>query len=154
MIYDEDIEALVDEEIATVADRIKVVSMMVIAGTLGPAVGDADARHRRRAADRAVDRQRAGGRDLQRDPEARAAQGRARALSGARRHRGHGRPGRGVRAPGRRTGAWSPAKAADPDTLVASAKAYVGALNKLMIIRQRQVVAQARGPDGPRIRGI
>jgi 2-isopropylmalate synthase len=29
------------------------------------------------------------------------------------------------------------AKGADPDTLVASAKAYLGALNKLMIRRQR-----------------
>jgi 2-isopropylmalate synthase len=29
------------------------------------------------------------------------------------------------------------AKGADPDTLVASAKAYLGALNKLMIKRQR-----------------
>jgi 2-isopropylmalate synthase len=29
------------------------------------------------------------------------------------------------------------AKGADPDTLVASAKAYLGALNKLMIKRQK-----------------
>jgi len=29
------------------------------------------------------------------------------------------------------------AKGADPDTLVASAKAYLGALNKLMVRRQR-----------------
>ena len=29
------------------------------------------------------------------------------------------------------------AKGADPDTLVASAKAYLGALNKLMVKRQR-----------------
>ena len=36
IIYDEDIEALVDEEIATGADRIKVVSLTVIAGTSGP----------------------------------------------------------------------------------------------------------------------
>ncbi len=35
-IYDEDIEALVDEEIATAHDRVKIVSMTVIAGTQGP----------------------------------------------------------------------------------------------------------------------
>src|ERR1700716_454949 len=35
-VYDEDIEALVDEEIATAQDRIKLVSLTVIAGTMGP----------------------------------------------------------------------------------------------------------------------
>ena len=34
-VYDEDIEALVDEEIATAQDRIKLVSLTVIAGTRG-----------------------------------------------------------------------------------------------------------------------
>jgi 2-isopropylmalate synthase len=33
------------------------------------------------------------------------------------------------------------ARGADPDTLVASAKAYLGALNKLMVRRQRGSVA-------------
>ena len=33
------------------------------------------------------------------------------------------------------------ARGADPDTLVASAKAYLGALNKLMVRRQRGGVA-------------
>src|SRR5690242_6116423 len=35
-VYDEDLEALVDEEIATAQDRIKLVSLSVIAGTRGP----------------------------------------------------------------------------------------------------------------------
>ena len=35
-VYDEDIEALVDEEIATASDRIKLLSLTVIAGTHGP----------------------------------------------------------------------------------------------------------------------
>ena len=35
-VYDEDIEALVDEEIATQQDRVKVVALTVIAGTMGP----------------------------------------------------------------------------------------------------------------------
>ncbi|MCO5612281.1 hypothetical protein L7F22_066546 [Adiantum nelumboides] len=35
-VYDEDIEALVDENLATAHDRIKLVSLSVIAGTRGP----------------------------------------------------------------------------------------------------------------------
>src|SRR5215217_4992800 len=35
-IYDEDLEALVDEEIAHAQDRVKLVSLTVIAGTRGP----------------------------------------------------------------------------------------------------------------------
>src|SRR6202158_239080 len=35
-IYDEDLEALVDEEIAHAQDRVKLVSLSVIAGTRGP----------------------------------------------------------------------------------------------------------------------
>src|SRR6202158_3501086 len=48
-IYDEDIEALVDEEIATAQNRVKLVSLTVIAGTMGPqsapATLDIDGRH-------------------------------------------------------------------------------------------------------------
>ncbi|MEW6122720.1 MAG: 2-isopropylmalate synthase [Pseudomonadota bacterium] len=36
VIYDEDIEALVDQEIAAASDRVKLVSLSVIAGTRGP----------------------------------------------------------------------------------------------------------------------
>src|ERR1700741_3073499 len=35
-VYDEDIEALVDEEIAHAQDRLKLISLTVIAGTMGP----------------------------------------------------------------------------------------------------------------------
>ena len=49
-VYDEDIEALVDEEIATAQDRIKLVSLTVIAGTMGPQSAtltlDIDGNHR------------------------------------------------------------------------------------------------------------
>src|ERR1700726_1460552 len=48
-VYDEDIEALVDEEIAHSQDRIKVLSLTVIAGTMGPQSAtltlDVDGRH-------------------------------------------------------------------------------------------------------------
>ncbi len=130
-IYDEDIEALVDEEIATAHDRIKVISLTVIAGTQGPQSAtltlDIDGKH--------VTTQSTGngpvdaifnaihalvpheavlelyqvhavteGTDAQAEVSVRLAS------------QGHSVTSRG----------------ADPDTLVASAKAYLGALNKLM----------------------
>jgi 2-isopropylmalate synthase len=135
-VYDEDIEALVDEEIAHAHDRIKVLSMTVIAGTMGPQSAtltlDIEGKH--------VTTQETGngpvdaifkairtlvpheatlelyqvhavteGTDAQAEVSVR--------LSEA---------GRAVTA-----------KGADPDTLVASAKAYLGALNKLMVRRGR-----------------
>jgi 2-isopropylmalate synthase len=45
-------------------------------------------------------------------------------------------------------------KAADPDTLVASAKAYVAALNKLMLKRQRGAPAQRFGEPAGRLQGV
>jgi 2-isopropylmalate synthase len=129
-IYDEDIEALVDEEIATAHDRIKIMSLTVIAGTMGPQTAtlslDIDGKH--------VTTQSIGngpvdaifnaihtlvpheaklelyqvhavteGTDAQAEVSVRLSQ-----------------DGRAVTS-----------KGADPDTLVASAKAYLGALNKL-----------------------
>ncbi|MEJ2433798.1 MAG: 2-isopropylmalate synthase [Pseudolabrys sp.] len=129
-IYDEDIEALVDEEIATAHDRVKVVSLTVIAGTQGPQSAtltlDIDGKH--------VTTQSTGngpvdaifnaihalvpheaklelyqvhavteGTDAQAEVSVRLA------------HEGRSFTARG----------------ADPDTLVASAKAYLGALNKM-----------------------
>jgi 2-isopropylmalate synthase len=135
-VYDEDIEALVDEEIATAHDRIKVLSLTVIAGTMGPQSAtltlDIDGKH--------ITTQSTGngpvdaifkaihalvphdaklelyqvhavteGTDAQAEVSVRLSeQGRAYT-----------------------------AKGADPDTLVASAKAYLGALNKLTSKRQK-----------------
>jgi 2-isopropylmalate synthase len=135
-VYDEDIEALVDEEIAHAHDRIKVLSMTVIAGTMGPQSAtltlDIEGQH--------VTTQETGngpvdaifkairtlvphdatlelyqvhavteGTDAQAEVSVRLSEN-----------------GRAVTA-----------KGADPDTLVASAKAYLGALNKLMVRRAR-----------------
>ena len=104
-VYDEDIEALVDEEIAHAQDRIKLVSLSVIAGTRGPQRAtmklDIDGQQR----DRGVRGQRPGRCDLQLHQGAGAARGQARALPGARRDRGHRRAGRGVGAARRATAA-------------------------------------------------
>jgi 2-isopropylmalate synthase len=151
VIYDEDIEALVDEEIATTADRIRVVSMMVVAGTQGPQTAtltlELDGKERTvqstgngpidatfNAIQKLVPHTAVlelyqvhavtEGTDAQAEVSVRLAE----------------------------DGHVVTSKAADPDTMVASAKAYVGALSKLMIKRQRQVVAQPRGAE--RIKGI
>jgi 2-isopropylmalate synthase len=153
VIYDEDIEALVDEEIATSDDRIKVVSLTVIAGTQGPQSAtltlDIDDRHQTvqstgngpvdaifNAIHALVPHEASlelyqvhavtEGTDAQAEVSVRLSE-----------------DGRAVTA-----------KAADPDTLVASAKAYIGALNKLVIKRQRRVLAQSRGPEEPKLKGI
>ena len=135
-VYDEDIEALVDEEIAHAQNRVKLVSLTVIAGTMGPqsatATLDIDGRHHTvqstgngpvdatfNAIKALIPHQAVlelyqvhavtQGTDAQAEVSVRLAES-----------------GRAVTA-----------KGADPDTLVASAKAYLGALNKLMSRRQK-----------------
>jgi len=129
-IYDEDIEALVDEEIATAQDRIKLESLTVIAGTMGPQSAtltlDIDGRHQtvQSSGNGPVDaifnaikalvpheatlelyqvHAVTEGTDAQAEVSVRLAQGDYSVTS----------------------------RGADPDTLVASANAYLGALNKL-----------------------
>jgi 2-isopropylmalate synthase len=50
VIYDEDIEALVDENLANARDRMRVMSLLVVAGTMGPQAAtltlDIDGQHR------------------------------------------------------------------------------------------------------------
>jgi 2-isopropylmalate synthase len=130
-VYDEDIEALVDEEIAHAHDRIKIISLTVIAGTMGPQSAtlslDVGGKHATTQAtgngpvDAIFNAIHAlvpheaklelyqvhavtEGTDAQAEVSVRLAS-----------------DGRAVTA-----------KGADPDTLVASAKAYLSALNKLM----------------------
>jgi 2-isopropylmalate synthase len=141
-VYDEDLEALVDEEIATAADRIKLVSLSVIAGTRGPqratmkldiegktmieecdGNGPVDATfnciktlvpHEATLELYQVHAVTAGT-DAQAEVSVRLA------------HEGRSMT----------------SKASDPDTLVASAKAYLGALNKIVMKRQRDIPAAA-----------
>ena len=135
-VYDEDIEALVDEEIATAQDHIKLVSLTVIAGTRGPQRAtmkldiDGKAMIEEREGNGPVDavfncikamvpheavlelyqvHAVTEGTDAQAEVSVRLSEN-----------------GRAVTA-----------KGADPDTLVASAKAYLSALNKLVARRLR-----------------
>jgi 2-isopropylmalate synthase len=135
IIYDEDIEALVDDEIAQAHDRVKIVSLAVIAGTQGPQQAtlelDIDGGHQSTQAtgNGPVDaifnaikqlvphnaklmlyqvHAVTEGTDAQAEVSVRLEEG-----------------GKEVTARG-----------ADPDTLVASARAYINALNKLASKRQ------------------
>jgi 2-isopropylmalate synthase len=140
-VYDEDIEALVDDNIATAHDRVKLVSLTVICGTRGPQRAtmklDVEGRTVTEEAEgngpidavfnaiKAIVPHEAQldlyqvhavteGTDAQAEVSVRLSQGEA-AVTG---------------------------RGADPDTLVASAKAYLVALNKL-VARGSRVHAQA-----------
>ncbi|MFC5069178.1 2-isopropylmalate synthase [Flaviflagellibacter deserti] len=132
-VYDEDIEALVDQEIALADDRIKVLSLTVIAGTLGAqstVTLDIDGEHKtvQETGNGPVDaifnsiktlvpneavlelyqvHAVTEGTDAQAEVSVRLTEN-GKTVTG---------------------------RAADPDTLVASARAYVAGLNKLMIKR-------------------
>ncbi|NQX80192.1 MAG: 2-isopropylmalate synthase, partial [Hyphomicrobiaceae bacterium] len=153
VIYDEDIEALVDEGIATCHDRIKVVSLTVIAGTSGPqsatltldvkglhktaqssGYGPVDATFN---AIQAIVPHNATlelykvnavteGTDAQAEVSVRLFE---------------------------QDGYTATSRSADPDTLVASAKAYVGALNKLILKQGRGKSAQRYVEDSNQLSG-
>jgi len=143
-VYDEDIEALVDEEIAHAHDRMKVVALQVIAGTSGPQSAtltlDIDGAQQTVHANGngPVDAIFAAihqlvphtaklelyqvhavteGTDAQAEVSVRLAED-GRVVTG---------------------------RGADTDTMVASARAYVAALNKLMLKRQKTAKAEQLG---------
>jgi 2-isopropylmalate synthase len=140
-VYDEDLEALVDEEIATAQDRIKVVALTVIAGTMGPQsatltldMGDGRQETVQSTGNGPVDatfnaiiklvphKAKLALYQVHAVTEGTDAQ----AEVSVRLEDGAEEGGRAVTA-----------RAADPDTLVASAKAYLSALNKLFAKRGR-----------------
>src|ERR1700716_3372266 len=135
-VYDEDIEALVDEEIATAQDRIKLVSLTVIAGTMGPQSAtltlDIEGRHHtvQSTGNGPVDATFNCIKALEPN-EALLELYQVHAVT-------HGTDAQAeVSVRLGESGKAVTAKGADPDTLVASAKAYLGALNKLMVKRQK-----------------
>ncbi len=135
-VYDEDIEALVDEEIATAQDRIKLVSLSVMAGTRGP--------------QRATMRLDIEGRLVVEEAEGNGpVDATFNAIKALVPHEvvlelyqvhavTEGTDAQAeVSVRLSENGKTVTAKGADPDTLVASAKAYLGALNRLMVKRLR-----------------
>src|SRR5438128_1409257 len=135
-VYDEDIEALVDEEIATAQDRIKLVSLTVIAGTRGP--------------QRATMRLDIDGHQVTEEAEGNGpVDATFNAIKALVPHEAalelfqvhavtEGTDAQAeVSVRLSENGKTVTAKGADPDTLVAAAKAYLGALNRLMVKRLR-----------------
>jgi 2-isopropylmalate synthase len=136
IVYDEDIEALVDENIATAQDNIKLVSLSVIAGTRGP--------------QRATMRLSIDGRAITEEVEGNGpVDATFNAIKAIVPHEAvlelyqvhavtEGTDAQAeVSVRLAEDGKSVTARAADPDTLVASAKAYLGALNRLMVKRKR-----------------
>jgi 2-isopropylmalate synthase len=135
-VYDEDIEALIDEEIAQGHDRIKLVSLTVIAGTHGPqratmkldidgvtAISEATGNGPVDAVFNAIKELVPHQATLQLYQVHAVTEGTdAQAEVSVRLEEN----GKSVTARG-----------ADPDTLVASARAYLGALNRLQQKRER-----------------
>jgi 2-isopropylmalate synthase len=136
-VYDEDIEALVDQEIASAHDRIKVAALTVIAGTGGPQKAtitlDTDGKQHTYEAtgDGPVDATFKAIRSLV-PHEARLALYQVSAVT------------EGTDAQAEVTvrleadGKIATGRGSDTDTLVASARAYVSALNKLMAREARR----------------
>ncbi len=137
-VYDEDLEALVDEEIATQQDRMKVVALTVIAGTMGPQSAtltlDIDGNHQ------TVQSTGNGPVDATFNAIVKLVPHQAKLALYQVHAVTEGTDAQAevsVRLEDEVEGRAVTAKAADPDTMVASAKAYVGALNKLFAKRGR-----------------
>ncbi|WP_406854263.1 2-isopropylmalate synthase [Alsobacter sp. KACC 23698] len=135
-VYDEDLEALVDDEILTAHDRIKVVALTVIAGTQGPQLAtltlDVEGTHKtvQASGNGPVDACFNAIKALA-PHEARLELYQVHAVTEGTDAQAE------VSVRLSEDGKSVTAKAADPDTLVASARAYLGALNKLMTKRLR-----------------
>jgi 2-isopropylmalate synthase len=142
IVFDEDIEALVDQEVASQSDRIKVVGLTVIAGTGGPqkatitldidgvqqvreATGDGPVDAIFKAIKAAVPH------------EARLPLYQVMAVTEGTDAQAE------VMVRLEENGRTVTGRGADTDTMVASARAYISALNKLMLKRQRGPNAQA-----------
>jgi 2-isopropylmalate synthase len=142
-IYDEDIEALVDEEIATAHDRIKIISLTVIAGTMGPQSAtltlDIEGRHitTQSTGNGPVDAIFNAIRALV-PHEAKLELYQVHAVTEGTDAQAE------VSVRLSENGRAYTAKGADPDTLVASAKAYLGALNKLTSKRGKEPSVENR----------
>jgi len=135
-VYDEDIEALVDEELGTADDRIKVMALTVVAGSVGPQLATLTL-----AVDGAHTTVQATGNGPV-DATFNAIKTIVPHESVLQLYQVHAvTEGTDAQAEVsvklQEDGKTVIGRGADPDTLVASARAYVHALNKLMVMRER-----------------
>ncbi len=142
IVFDEDIEALVDQEMASQSDRIKVAGLTVIAGTSGPQKAtitlDVDGVQQVREAtgDGPVDAIFKAIKAIV-PHDARLPLYQVMAVTEGTDAQAE------VMVRLEENGRTVTGRGADTDTMVASARAYVSALNKLMLKRQRGLNAQA-----------
>ncbi len=135
-VFDEDIEALVDDEMAQADERIKVVALTVIAGTGGQQKAtitlDVDGRHETREAtgDGPVDAIFNAIKDIV-PHEARLPLYQVHAVTEGTDAQAE------VSVRLEEGGKMVTGRGADTDTMVASARAYISALNKLLVKRQK-----------------
>ena len=134
IVYDEDLEALVDDEIGHAGERIQVEALTVIAGTMGPQTAtltlDIDGAH--------VTKQATGNGPI--DAIFNAIHALVPHTATLELYQVHAvTAGTDAQAEVSvrlsEDGKSVTAKGADPDTMVASARAYIAALNKLMVKR-------------------
>ena len=141
LVFDEDIEALVDQEVATQTNRIKVVALHVVAGTGGPQKAtitmEVDGRQETREAigDGPVDAIFKAIKAIV-PHEARLPLYQVMAVTEGTDAQAE------VMVRLEEDGRQVTGRGSDTDTMVASARAYVAALNKLMMKRQRGPAAQ------------
>ncbi len=135
-VFDEDIEALVDDEIASGSDRIKLVALTVIAGTEGPQKAtvtmevDGAAHCKEASGDGPVDATFNAIRAIV-PHDARLPLYQVSAVTEGTDAQAE------VMVRLEENGKMVTGKSADTDTLVASARAYIGALNKLLVKREK-----------------
>lgn len=140
-VYDEDIEALVDEEIAHAHDRMKVVALQVISGTTGPQSAtltldvDGTPQTVHATGNGPVDATFAAIRQLV-PHNAKLELYQVHAVTEGTDAQAE------VSVRLSEDGRVVTGRGADTDTMVASARAYVAALNKLMLKRQKTAKAQ------------
>ena len=143
-VYDEDIEALVDDEMAHANERIKVVAMTIIAGTGGPQKAtmtlDIDGQHTTKESTGNGPVDAVFNAITEMVPhEARLDLYQVHAVTSGTDAQAE------VSVRMSENGKTVTARGADVDTMVASAKAYVSALNKLMVRREKSKPAQLAG---------
>jgi len=146
IVYDEDLEALVDDEIGHAGERIQVEALTVIAGTMGPQTAtltlDIDGAH--------VTKQATGNGPI--DAIFNAIHALVPHTATLELYQVHAvTAGTDAQAEVSvrlsEDGKSVTAKGADPDTMVASARAYIAALNKLMVKRLK-TKPEAMGSTG------
>ncbi len=140
-VYDEDIEALVDEEIAHMHDHMKVVALTVIAGTMGPqsatlTLDIGGTHHTVQATGNGPVDATFNAIKMLVPHEAKLALYQVHAVTEGTDAQAE------VSVRLEEEGRTVTGRGADTDTLVASARAYVAALNKLMVKRQKVQRAQ------------